>query len=126
MDIEAKRYHDIQTQEAILRPMQAPDDPSSLWFSYYAPSENAVYKMFQNRQKLLNEEEEMVDSEQYDYVFARDFDQKMVPSNYPIFIELRKEEGGAFYNALNSKFIFKRKRVLVFLINSLGILLMSL
>ena len=51
--------------------------------------------------------------QEYDFKFVRDFDQKLVETNYPIFIELRKEEGGAFYNNINSKIVLKKKRVVV-------------
>ena len=42
----------------------------------------------------------------------RDFDQKMTELKYPIFIELRKEEGAAFYNRLATRLDLRKKRSL--------------
>jgi hypothetical protein len=71
--------HLLKLQESIMKPMQLPDDPTSSWFAYFAPSENAMNQIVEKRKRLaeLSEDEELVD-EQVVYFFFFFYKKKQV------------------------------------------------
>jgi hypothetical protein len=87
-----------------------PDNPEDTWLSYYIPNQESVQKL-KIKRKLQDLGQ---DDDVYDNVFHRDLDFKLVPSVYPFFLELRKDEGGAFYNPIQHHMVLKKRRVVVY------------
>ena len=55
---EEKTIHDVQLEEAILKPMQLPNDPESLWFAYFAPTHDSVDKLIKRREIMMDDDYE--------------------------------------------------------------------
>jgi hypothetical protein len=83
------------------------------WIAYYAPSLNTMEKIKIKRKAEQEGQNIAFEDDGMEHLFQRDLDVKVVPSVYPYFLELRKDEGGAFYNPVQHHMKLKKRRVLV-------------
>jgi RNA polymerase II-associated factor 1 len=89
-------------------------DGEDSWVAYYAPSLTTIEKIkIKRNAEALGQEIEFQDGVM-EHVLQRDLDFKLTSSVYPYFLELRKEEGGAFYNPIQHHMKLKKRRILVF------------
>ncbi|KAL2915135.1 RNA polymerase-associated factor [Polyrhizophydium stewartii] len=121
----AEHEHELKAEEAVLKPLQNPADPSESWLAFYTPKDASADRMRDKRNKRKrriemggdeddedDDDEDEIDQTVYEYEFRRDFEPSIGPSNYPFFLELRTEAGGAFYSQLRSKMALRKKRAL--------------
>lgn len=102
--------HQLKLEESLLKPFV--DANGDDFFALYAPNKESIEKI---KLKRSREDEDYLESFEND--FQRDFDSKIIDSNYPFFLELRKDEGGAFYHPLNKNIKLTKKRAMVIVIN---------
>jgi hypothetical protein len=106
-------------EEAVLKPMALADDPEHPWMAYFSPNTRSILAIAEIRRRMaeLGEDEELIDDQNYEYNFIRDFTLERVSNTqFPIYIELRTNEGAAFYNKTGEKLNLKRKRLVFFLL----------
>ncbi|KAI9204435.1 RNA polymerase II-associated [Polychytrium aggregatum] len=109
----------VRQEEVLLRPMIDLRTKGE-FFSLYAPDDESAKRILKKRKRDNGEENDddiFEDQDQdleapNDYGFIRDFEQKKIEeeTGTKIFIVLRPDEGGAFYNVLDRKYVFRRKR----------------
>ncbi|KAJ3299682.1 RNA polymerase-associated factor, partial [Kappamyces sp. JEL0829] len=101
---------DAVLEESILKPLSDPENPQESWLAYYAPTADALEKI-----KLKRKLEEL-GRDDYEHDFTRDFDPQVagtVKLQYPFFMEMRKDEGGAFYHPIQTQMRLKKRRAFV-------------
>ncbi|KAI8902588.1 RNA polymerase II-associated [Globomyces pollinis-pini] len=99
--------HVIALEESLLKPIR---NNTENWLTYYAPTAASVEKL---KRKRKLEDEDFVDDQEYELSFQKDFDQKIEPSStYPFFLELREDQGGAFYSTINNHLKLRKRRAL--------------
>ncbi|KAI9355361.1 RNA polymerase II-associated [Zopfochytrium polystomum] len=93
---------------AILKAQRNPKDPTDTFLSYYSPSEATAKRIFELRLEGLEDD----DSELYEYRHVRDFDVKRQSADDAplVFVDIREEEGAAFYHRLGDRMTLTRKR----------------
>ncbi|KAJ3212704.1 RNA polymerase-associated factor [Dinochytrium kinnereticum] len=102
----------IPLEEAIIKPLKNPKDPDDTFIAYYAPTPESVQKI-RTKRLLFDEDDEEVMNASYEYAHVRDFSfkQKAADAENPmIFIEIREDEGAAFYTPLGDRMILTKKR----------------
>ncbi|KAJ3109322.1 RNA polymerase-associated factor [Phlyctochytrium planicorne] len=99
----------IPLEEAILKPLKHPTNPRENFIAYYAPNAQSIAKI--STKRLLADDDEE-DEGEYDYEYVRDFTFKQKPadSEQMIFVEIREEEGAAFYMELGDRMVLTKKR----------------
>jgi RNA polymerase II-associated factor 1 len=100
-----------QLSNAILKPMQNPLDPSETFLSYFQPSVETAKKIILKRKHEDSDDEEF-DDEAQEYNFVRDFEYvtNTESKSKKIFFTFNPEQGGAFYNVIQSKLSLRKKR----------------
>jgi hypothetical protein len=106
-------YSKIPYEEAILKSQQNPKNPRERFLAYFAPTVDAVTKLIRRRQ-FDDEDEE--DNETYEYAHMRDFEYKQHAAdaeNPLLYVNIREDEGAAFYHVLGDRMALTRKRAAV-------------
>ncbi|KAJ3107341.1 hypothetical protein HDU96_007925 [Phlyctochytrium bullatum] len=104
----------IPLEEAIIKPIRNPNDPTESYIAYYAPTSEAVTKIHERRM-AEDEDEDETSAEALEFQHIRDFTFKQMMRDVEepmIFIEIRQDEGGAFYTPLGDRMVLKKKRAL--------------
>jgi hypothetical protein len=102
--------HLLKLEESVLKPFV--DANGQDFFSLYVPNKESIEKI-----KLKRSREDEDYEEYFENDFQRDFDSKIIDCNYPFFLELRKDEGGAFYHPINKNIKLTKRRALVLVFN---------
>ncbi|KAH6565609.1 hypothetical protein BASA62_007109 [Batrachochytrium salamandrivorans] len=115
-DDGAEYEHDLKLESAIIKPMQNPDDETDVTMVFFTPTDSsaAVVRERREHNKRLFDEgldvDEDDDGKILEYEYRRDFEESLSKSSYPFYIELRTEEGGAFYSKLPKRIALRKKR----------------
>ncbi|KAH6572012.1 hypothetical protein BASA50_007968 [Batrachochytrium salamandrivorans] len=115
-DDGAEYEHDLKLESAIIKPMQNPDDETDVTMVFFTPTDSsaAVVRERREHNKRLFDEgldvDEDDDGKILEYEYRRDFEESLSKSSYPFYIELRTEEGGAFYSKLPKRISLRKKR----------------
>ncbi|KAI8844157.1 RNA polymerase II-associated [Chytridium lagenaria] len=102
----------IPLEEAILKSYKN-ETTNEEFMSYYAPTAESINKI--QTKRLLFDEDDEDDEENVplEYEHVRDFTYKSTKSENEkpfYFIEIREEQGGAFYSSMDTKFSLSKKR----------------
>ena len=57
--------HQIELEEAVLKPMALPDDPEHPWMAYFSPNTPSILAISEIRRRMadLGDDEELVDDQ---------------------------------------------------------------
>ncbi|KAJ1341717.1 hypothetical protein BSLG_003738 [Batrachochytrium salamandrivorans] len=97
----------------------APDDDGAECYDGILPTDSsaAVVRERREHNKRLFDEgldvDEDDDGKILEYEYRRDFEESLSKSSYPFYIELRTEEGGAFYSKLPKRISLRKKRATI-------------
>ncbi|KAJ8325012.1 RNA polymerase-associated factor, variant 2 [Batrachochytrium dendrobatidis] len=118
-DADGTEYeHDLKLDRAIIKPIANPEDDTDFTMAFYTPTDASASAVREHRERqkhLMAQGHDIEDEDEdqsHEYKFRRDFDESVSKSNYPFCIELRKEEGGAFYSMLPKRMTLRKKRAL--------------
>ncbi|KAI8915762.1 RNA polymerase II-associated [Gorgonomyces haynaldii] len=100
--------HATKLESALLKPLMHADNTPSL--GYFVPVDNAALALQQKRKRMMEYGEDDDDKTEYRYQFVREFTHKVVESNFPFYLEIRTDEGGAFYNKIHRKINLTKRR----------------
>ncbi|KAJ3325089.1 RNA polymerase-associated factor [Boothiomyces sp. JEL0866] len=104
--------HLLALEESLLKPLALKtEDRTESWMAYYTPTKDTISKIVQKR-KLEEQDQYNINQFQYEYKFQREFDHQASQSNYPFFLQVRTEEGGAFYSPIQNQLKLKKRRAL--------------
>ncbi|KAJ3276802.1 RNA polymerase-associated factor [Terramyces sp. JEL0728] len=104
--------HLLALEESLLKPLVLKtEDRAESWMAYYTPTKDTISKIVQKR-KLESQDQYNINQFEYEYKFQREYDHQASQSNYPYFLQVRTEEGGAFYSPIQNQLKFKKRRAL--------------
>lgn len=107
----------IQLEEALLKLVTHPSDPSIKLISYYTPNSSTLSTITQIRKMRQEVEDEEVEEmqgtiTQYDYVRDYNYTTTHEHDEKKLFFLLKPKEA-AFYNPLDTKLVLRRNRAKV-------------
>ena len=103
----------LKVQDALLKPFQMNQFGTITdQMALYTPTTECLGKLQLKRQRIeeYGEEEDIDDEEVYDYELQRVMEPIVNPPNFPFFLDVRTDDGGAFYSRLEKKISMRKKR----------------
>ncbi|KAJ3145629.1 RNA polymerase-associated factor [Geranomyces variabilis] len=110
---ELKHEKQMALEDAILKPMKNPADPTDEFMSYYSPDAQSVAKLWATRKPKEEREQQTggVELEQLDYPLVRDFSYQKSENNHKQLVwRVDSANGRVLFKRAPTKLTFKRRR----------------
>ncbi|KAI8922651.1 RNA polymerase II-associated [Entophlyctis helioformis] len=110
---EQEREHDLKLEESLIKPLKTHTDyEQQPIMALYAPTLATASKLREKRSRMEMEDydEDEGFGQVYEYEFRRDFEPRTAELTYPFFVEIRKDDGGAFYSPITKRLTLRKKR----------------
>ncbi|KAJ3153408.1 hypothetical protein HDU86_005238 [Geranomyces michiganensis] len=108
---ELKHEKQIALEEALMKPMRNPADPTDEFMSYYTPNAESVAKLWAIRKAKEEGEERVNGMEHLEYPLVRDFTYQKSEGNHKQLVwRVDSAHGRVLFKRVPTKLTFKRRR----------------